>query len=39
MKKPRSVDFVTALPHNPNGKIDRRAIRDRYWAGAERRVN
>ncbi|WP_318209478.1 MULTISPECIES: long-chain fatty acid--CoA ligase [unclassified Streptomyces] len=39
MKKPRSVDFVAALPHNPNGKIDRRAIRDRYWAGAERRVN
>ncbi|MGY3847288.1 acyl-CoA synthetase [Streptomyces hydrogenans] len=39
MKKPRSVDFVAALPHNPNGKIDRRAVRDRYWAGAERRVN
>ncbi|MEU3003308.1 long-chain fatty acid--CoA ligase [Streptomyces sp. NPDC007020] len=39
MKKPRSVDFVTALPHNPNGKIDRRAIRDRYWAGAGRLVN
>lgn len=39
MKKPRSVDFVAALPHNPNGKIDRRAIRDRYWAGADRRVN
>ncbi|THA70485.1 AMP-dependent synthetase [Streptomyces sp. A0642] len=39
MKKPRSVDFVAALPHNPNGKIDRRAIRDHYWAGADRRVN
>ncbi|MFE7560018.1 long-chain fatty acid--CoA ligase [Kitasatospora sp. NPDC057500] len=39
MKKPRSVDFVTALPHNPNGKIDRRAIREPYWAGAERRVH
>ncbi|PZT69024.1 AMP-dependent synthetase [Streptomyces sp. SW4] len=39
MKKPRSVDFVAALPHNPNGKIDRRALRDRYWAGADRRVN
>ncbi|MFE4617098.1 long-chain fatty acid--CoA ligase [Streptomyces sp. NPDC056747] len=39
MKKPRSVDVVTALPHNPNGKIDRRAIRERYWAGAERRVH
>ncbi|MFH9749938.1 hypothetical protein ACH4MN_36640 [Streptomyces anulatus] len=39
MKKPRSVEFVATLPHNPNGKIDRRAIRDCYWAGAERRVN
>ncbi|MFC9386756.1 acyl-CoA synthetase [Streptomyces venezuelae] len=39
MKKPRSIDFVTALPHNPNGKIDRRAVRDPYWAGAARRVN
>ncbi|WP_380282046.1 long-chain fatty acid--CoA ligase [Kitasatospora purpeofusca] len=39
MKKPRSVDFVTALPHNPNGKIDRRAIREPYWANAERRVH
>ncbi|MFF9555739.1 long-chain fatty acid--CoA ligase [Streptomyces albus] len=39
MKKPRSVDIADALPHNPNGKIDRRAIRERYWAGAERRVH
>ncbi|MFD7923471.1 long-chain fatty acid--CoA ligase [Streptomyces sp. NPDC059740] len=39
MKKPRSVDFVTALPHNANGKIDRRAIREPYWAAASRRVN
>ncbi|MFR9732184.1 acyl-CoA synthetase [Saccharopolyspora sp. MS10] len=39
MKKPRSVDVVESLPHNPNGKLDRRAVRDRYWAGAERRVH
>ena len=39
MKKPRSIDFVPALPHNPNGKIDRRAIREPYWAGADRRVH
>ncbi|WP_331767674.1 long-chain fatty acid--CoA ligase [Embleya sp. NBC_00896] len=39
MKKPRSVEFVDALPHNPNGKIDRRTIRDRFWAGATRRVH
>lgn len=39
MKKPRSVDFAASLPINRNGKIDRRAVRDSYWAGAGRRVN
>ncbi|MBS2533723.1 AMP-binding protein [Catenulispora sp. NF23] len=39
LKKPRSIDFVPMLPLNRNGKIDRRAVRETYWAGAERRVN
>ncbi|ANB09044.1 AMP-dependent synthetase [Streptomyces ambofaciens] len=38
-KKPRSVDFVTELPHNRNGKLDRRAVREPYWANTARRVN
>ncbi|GHB54130.1 ligase [Streptomyces viridiviolaceus] len=38
-KKPRSVDFVTELPHNRNGKLDRKAVREPYWAGTARRVN
>ncbi|MET9591824.1 AMP-binding protein [Streptomyces sp. NPDC006516] len=38
-KKPRSVDFVAALPHNRNGKLDRKAVREPYWAGADRRVH
>jgi acyl-CoA synthetase (AMP-forming)/AMP-acid ligase II len=38
-KKPRSVDFVTELPKNPNGKIARRQVKEKYWAGKERRVN
>ncbi|MFH8473664.1 class I adenylate-forming enzyme family protein [Streptomyces sp. NPDC018000] len=38
-KKPRSVDFVTELPHNRNGKLDRKAVREPYWANAARRVN
>ncbi|APY90119.1 AMP-dependent synthetase [Streptomyces alfalfae] len=38
-KKPRSVEFVTALPHNRNGKLDRKAVREPYWAGADRRVH
>ncbi|MGX1128549.1 acyl-CoA synthetase (AMP-forming)/AMP-acid ligase II [Streptomyces glaucescens] len=38
-KKPRSVDFVTGLPHNRNGKLDRKAVREPFWADAARRVN
>ncbi|MBN9738196.1 AMP-dependent synthetase [Pseudonocardia sp. P1] len=37
-KKPRTVDVVDELPVNRNGKIDRRAVRAPYWAGAERAV-
>jgi acyl-CoA synthetase (AMP-forming)/AMP-acid ligase II len=38
-KKPKSVDFVTELPKNPNGKIARKAVKEKYWAGKDRRVN
>jgi acyl-CoA synthetase (AMP-forming)/AMP-acid ligase II len=37
-KKPRSVDIVHELPKNFQGKILKRALRDRYWQGHERRV-
>jgi acyl-CoA synthetase (AMP-forming)/AMP-acid ligase II len=37
-KKPRSVDFVADLPRNPNGKIARKLVRERFWAGQSRRV-
>jgi acyl-CoA synthetase (AMP-forming)/AMP-acid ligase II len=37
-KKPRSVDFVAELPRNPNGKISRKAVREPFWAGMDRRV-
>ncbi|MBR7679086.1 AMP-dependent synthetase, partial [Streptomyces daliensis] len=39
LKKPRSVDFVAELPHNRNGKLDRKAVREPYWADTARRVN
>jgi len=39
VKAPKSVDFTDALPRNPNGKIMKRAIREEYWADAERQVN
>ena len=38
-KKPRSVEFTAELPHNRNGKVDRKAVREPYWAGTARRVN
>lgn len=37
-KAPRSVEFVEALPKNPQGKILKREIREKYWQGKERRV-
>jgi acyl-CoA synthetase (AMP-forming)/AMP-acid ligase II len=37
-KKPRSVDIVDELPKNFQGKILKRALRERYWQGRERRV-
>lgn len=38
-KCPKSVGFIDALPRNPSGKILRRALREPFWAGHERRVN
>ena len=37
-KKPRSVDFVAELPKTVANKIDKKAIRDPYWAGRERKI-
>jgi acyl-CoA synthetase (AMP-forming)/AMP-acid ligase II len=38
-KRPRSVDFVDAIPRNPSGKILKRQLREPYWAARERQVN
>jgi long-chain acyl-CoA synthetase len=37
-KCPRSVEFVTSLPRDPNGKVRKRELRERYWAGQQKRV-
>ena len=34
-KKPRSVDFVAELPRLFNGKVDKKALRARYWKDAQ----
>ncbi|MGH2632640.1 MAG: AMP-binding enzyme, partial [Tepidiformaceae bacterium] len=38
-KAPTSVDFVESLPRTATGKLQKFVIRDKYWKGAERRVN
>jgi acyl-CoA synthetase (AMP-forming)/AMP-acid ligase II len=37
-ERPRSVDFVEALPRNSLGKVLKRTLREPYWAGQQRRV-
>jgi acyl-CoA synthetase (AMP-forming)/AMP-acid ligase II len=32
-KCPRTIDFVDELPRLPTGKLYKRLLRDRYWAG------
>jgi len=37
-ERPRSVEFVDALPRTPSGKVLKRTLREPYWAGQKRRV-
>jgi fatty-acyl-CoA synthase len=37
-KCPRTVDFVSELPRDPNGKLYKRHLRERYWEGHDTRV-
>ena len=37
-KKPQSIEFCRALPKDPHGKILKRALRQKYWAGSGRTV-
>ena len=38
VKAPKSVDFVAALPKSANGKVLKKAVRERYWSAAGRRI-
>ena len=37
-KAPRSIDFETALPRYPTGKLYKRLLRDPYWEGVGRAI-
>jgi fatty-acyl-CoA synthase len=38
IKCPRTVDFRTELPRQPNGKLLKRLLRDEYWANETTRI-
>ncbi|MFJ1733490.1 fatty acid--CoA ligase [Streptomyces sp. NPDC088254] len=38
-KTPSGYEFVESIPRNPSGKILRRELRARFWAGRDRQVN
>ncbi|MEX0940996.1 MAG: AMP-binding protein [Pseudomonadales bacterium] len=37
-KCPRKIDFGSDLPRLPTGKIQRRKVRDPYWAGRDKQI-
>jgi acyl-CoA synthetase (AMP-forming)/AMP-acid ligase II len=37
-KCPRTIEFDPALPRDPNGKLYKRRIRDRYWQDRTSRI-
>ncbi len=37
-KVPRSIDFERELPRHPSGKLYIRRLKERYWAGREKRI-
>jgi long-chain acyl-CoA synthetase len=37
-KRPKTIDFVEALPRDPNGKLYKRKLRDPYWQARDRAI-
>ena len=37
-KRPKSIDFTTEMPRDPNGKLYKRKLRDPYWEGKQRAI-
>ena len=37
-KCPRSIDFTAALPRLPTGKLYKKPLREKYWAGHKSRI-
>jgi long-chain acyl-CoA synthetase len=37
-KIPKSIDYTSEMPRDPNGKLYKRKLRDPYWAGKSRAI-
>jgi long-chain acyl-CoA synthetase len=37
-KHPRSIDYTTEMPRDPNGKLYKRKLREPYWVGRTRNI-
>jgi long-chain acyl-CoA synthetase len=37
-KLPRTISYMAELPRDPNGKLYKRRIRERYWEGRKSRI-
>jgi long-chain acyl-CoA synthetase len=37
-KHPRTIDYTTEMPRDPNGKLYKRKLRDPYWEGRTRAI-
>jgi long-chain acyl-CoA synthetase len=37
-KVPATFELVDELPRQPNGKVLKRALRERYWAGGDTNI-
>ncbi|GGO96628.1 acyl-CoA synthetase [Wenjunlia tyrosinilytica] len=38
LKWPKAIDFIDVIPRDPYGKLIKRELRDRYWAGRDRAI-
>lgn len=39
VKAPKSVEFVSEIPRTAAGKMDKKALRAKYWGNSDRMVN
>ena len=39
VKAPKSVEFVDSIPRTAAGKMDKKALRTKYWGDSQRMVN